>query len=259
MSDEKKINRPCCDLGDLGNDEQTAPFNLKEYVQQSGPGRQVAKIPAWATDQPDMAQRLISRPGHLRLALTGGIATGKSTVAQMMMDLGAAHIDFDILARRAVEPGSSGHEEVVKLFGPEVVTADGSLDRAKIGRAVFSDQGLKKQLEEIIHPRTWELMGQELDRLAEETTVVLSIPLLFETGMERFFSPIVLVFTDAQTQLERLLSRNPTLSRPEAENILASQWPAPPKVMGASFVINNCGSLENTARQVKEVWEKIVI
>ncbi|MDR2945421.1 MAG: dephospho-CoA kinase [Candidatus Adiutrix sp.] len=217
----------------------------------------MAEPVAWVTQRPDITDRLVSAPGRLRLALTGGIASGKSTVAEMLVARGAGHIDFDILARRAVAPGSPGFDETVALFGPGILKADGDLDRPKISRAIFSDPELKQKLEAIIHPRAWELMGEDLAAMDGKAAVVVSLPLLFEGGLERFFSPIVLVFADPETQLTRLLARNPELDRVAAENILAAQWPAPPKVMGSSYVINNSGSREDTARQVDAIWKAL--
>lgn len=238
-------------------EELEADVCLTGFARKMELGRLVTEPPVWAVERPDIAVRLVSAPGLVRLALTGGIASGKSTVAEMLMKLGAGHIDFDLLARQAVEPGTLGFEDTVALFGRDFVTSAGTLDRPKIGRAVFSDPDLKKKLEDIIHPRTWELMGAELEGMSDLATVAVSVPLLFEAGLESFFSPIVLVFTDVETQIERLLARNPTLDREGAENILASQWPAPPKVMGSSYVINNSGPLEETARQVEFVWRAL--
>ena len=238
-------------------DEEELCWPPEGFPQKLELGRLVTEPPVWAAERPDIAEKLVSAPNRVRLALTGSIASGKSTVAEMMIKLGAGHIDFDILARQAVEPGAPGFEEAAALFGPAFITSAGTLDRPKIGRAVFSDPELKKKLEDIIHPLTWELMGSELEAMADLAAVVVSVPLLFEAGLESFFSPIVLVFADAEIQIQRLLARNPELDRERAENILASQWPAPPKVMGSSYVINNSGPPEETARQVDFVWRAI--
>ena len=220
-------------------------------------GRLVTEPPAWAVARPDIAGRLKSRPDRLRLALTGGIASGKSTVAEMFMGLGARHIDFDQLARRAVEPGSEGLTLATELFGPEILTAEGALDRPRTAALIFADPELKAKLEQIIHPVTWDLMGRDLEAYEEEPAVLVSVPLLFEAGLETFFSPILLAFASPETQVRRLMDRQAGLGRPEAENILASQWPVPPKVMGATFIINNNGSREETRRQVEAVWREM--
>ncbi len=237
------------------DEEEYLDYSAFEYKLELG--RLVTGPPAWATARPDIAEKLVSAPGRPRLALTGGIASGKSTVAEMMVKLGAGHIDFDLLARRAAAAGTPGFEEASALFGPDFLTPAGELDRPKVGRAVFGDPELKKKLEDILHPRVWEMMGAELEALSGSAAVVISVPLLFEAGLESFFSPIVLVFADPETQLARLLARNPELDRAGAENILAGQWPAPPKVRGSSYVIHNGGSLEDTARQVELIWKSL--
>jgi dephospho-CoA kinase len=200
---------------------------------------------------------LKSSPGRLRLALTGGVASGKTVVAGLFERLGARHIDFDLLARRAAAPGEPGFEAALALLGPDFLRPDGALDRPKVGRAVFADQALRAELEKIFHPLIWDLMARELEPLAAEPLVLISVPLLFEAGLETFFRPIVLVFAEPATQLKRLLARSPGLTRAEAEALAASQWPAPPKVMGSHFIINNNGDLAGTEAQVGQVLAKI--
>ena len=220
-------------------------------------GRMLTKAPAYALRHPDILAKLKSAPGALRVALTGGVCSGKSTVATIWEELGARHIDFDNLSRRAVEPNSPGLAAVVGLLGESVVGSDGQLDRAKVGAAVFADPDLRLSLEGIIHPLVWELMGKELEALAE-LPVVVSIPLLFEAGLESFFSPIVLVHTPQEVQLQRLLARQPPLSSEEAQAIINSQWPSPPKIMGSSFVISNGGNFDDLATLAQGVWEQLI-
>lgn len=220
-------------------------------------GRMITEPPAWALNRPDIGALLKKTPGRVRPALTGGVASGKSSVAALFMELGAGQIDFDLLARRAVEPESPGFQAAVELLGRQAVAADGSLDRRLIGRLVFEDAALKTALENIIHPRTWELMAEELAALAEKPVVLVSIPLLFEAGLETFFDPVITVFTHPDLQLSRLMARNPDLGEEGARKIIDNQWPPPPKVMGATFVINNNGPLSETGRQVEAVWESL--
>lgn len=218
-------------------------------------GRVVAEPPQWALNRRDIIDKL-ARPG--RVALTGGIASGKSTVADIFQTLGAAHIDFDLLARRAVEPAGPGFAAVVDLLGPEVVGPDGALDRPKIAGLIFSDAGLKAGLENIIHPLCWDLMGQELTALADRPGVVVSVPLLFEAGLETFFKTIVLVFVEAEIQIQRLMERQPNLGRDGARRLIDNQWPAPPKVMGSTYVLNNSGSPAEAACQAETIWRSII-
>lgn len=224
------------------------------FEQELELGRMVTEPPQWAAARKDIVERL-SQPG--RVALTGGIASGKSTVAEIFGELGAAHIDFDLLARRAVEPGSPGLTAVAEFLGPEVIGPDGNLDRSKVAGLVFSNPELKAGLEKIIHPLTWDLMGRDLEVLGDSSTVIISVPLLFEAGLESFFKTIVLVFADTETQIERLLKRQPNLDREGAERLISNQWPAPPKVMGSTYVINNgCGPVE-TRTQAEAIWRAI--
>lgn len=224
------------------------------FEQELELGRMITEPPQWAAARKDILEKL-SQPG--RVALTGGIASGKSTVADIFGELGAAHIDFDLLARRAVEPGSPGLAAVAELLGPEVVGPDGNLDRSKVADLVFSDPELRAGLEKIIHPLTWELLGQDLESLVERPIVIISVPLLFEAGLESFFKTIVLVFTDTETQIERLLKRQPNLDREAAERLISNQWPAPPKVMGSTYVINNSCGQEQTRTQAEGIWRAI--
>lgn len=258
MTEDDRQHPPQPPEEDWDDQADACDMDLAGLARKLELGRLVTPPPAWAVDRPDIAELLHSRPGRLRMALTGGLASGKSTVAEMTVGLGAAHIDFDILARQAVEPGSLGLAAVIDFLGREFLTAEGALDRPKVGAVVFRDPELKAGLEKIIHPLTWDLMGRRLVEYVDRPAVVISVPLLFEAGLETFFSPIVMVFAGADLQLARLLARQPGLTSEAAQNLIDNQWPAPPKVMGSSFVINNCGSLENTARQVEDLWPKLL-
>ncbi|MDR1045612.1 MAG: dephospho-CoA kinase [Candidatus Adiutrix sp.] len=242
----------------LAGKTEPAGRRLSGFEAELELGRLVTEPPAWAGARRDIVRRLKSGPGRLRLALTGGIASGKSTLAEIFVGLGARHIDFDRLARRAVEPGSAGLAQAAELFGPEILTAEGRLNRPRTAELIFADHGLKARLEQIIHPLVWDLLGRELEDLETEKAVLISVPLLFEAGLESFFSPVGLVFASPETQVRRLMARQAALGRREAENILAGQWPAPPKVMGSTFIINNDGSLEDSRRQVEAVWRALV-
>lgn len=224
------------------------------FEQKLELGRLVSPAPAWASGRPDIAEALKSGPGHLRFALTGGIASGKSSLAAVFERLGVKHIDFDLLARRAVEPGGQGLAQATELLGPGAIGADGRLDRAAVGKAVFADPELKKALEDIIHPLTWKLMGEELDKLATEKAAMVSVPLLFEAGLESFFKPVVMIFVPPEIQLQRLLKRDLNLTPEEAQSRLNNQWPAAAKVSGATHIITNLGSLEESACQAEALW-----
>lgn len=255
-ADDKKPGEPLF-AAEAAIEDDTACARLTTgFEQKLELGRLVTKPPFWARERADIAEMLSSRRGRLRLALTGGIASGKTTVAGMMEKRGAAHIDFDVLARLAVEPGSPGAAQAADLFGTDFINEDGSLKRKEVGRLIFSDPKKKTALENIIHPLAWELMAGELARLAEASRVVISVPLLFEAGLETFFSPIVMVFATPAAQLTRLMARNPELDESRAQAMIDNQWPAPPKVTGANYIINNNGSVADTARQVEAVWRE---
>ncbi len=220
-------------------------------------GRLICAPPNWVLTQPEIIDHLKTRPGRLRLALTGSVASGKSVVAKLFERLGARHIDFDLLAQRAAAPGEPGFKAAMTLLGPNFLQPNGTLDRPKVGRAIFANKTLRAKLEKIFHPLIWGLMAKELEHLTTEPLVLISIPLLFEIGLETFFRPIILVFTEPAIQMRRLLARNPNLTRANAKAIMASQWPAPPKIKGSHFILNNSGSLAGTEAQVGQILIKI--
>jgi dephospho-CoA kinase len=193
----------------------------------------------------------------VKVALTGGIASGKSTVAALLAAFGAVSIDFDVLARKAVEPGAKGFEEVCELFQNKVLRPDGSLDRALIAQKVFKDSGLRLALEAIIHPIAWRLMLQELQDFGDEPLVVIEVPLLFEAALAGLFYPVALSYTSPETQLKRLLYRNPDLGSRKAKKILKAQWPMGEKLRRSNLIINNEDSLADLIRRTKEIWNQL--
>lgn len=194
----------------------------------------------------------------LRVGLTGGIATGKSTVSRMLRELGAWIVDADEAARKAVEPGQPAWHEVRRVFGEEYFLPNGQLDRGKLGELVFADEAARRKLESIIHPRVFELMEKEAAQreLAGDKIVVFDIPLLFETGYQKVDKTVV-VYAPVEVQLERLIARN-GLTRAEAEKRIAAQMPIEEKVSRADYVIDNSGSLESTRRAVHALWQRLV-
>ena len=193
----------------------------------------------------------------LRVGLTGNVASGKSTVADVWARLGAAVVDADVLAREAVAPGSDGLERVRQAFGDEVVGPDG-LDRAAMRRRVFDDARARARLEAIVHPEVARLREREEARLREAgaTVVVHDIPLLFEVGLREAFDLVVLVDAPEAVRLERLV-RDRGLERDEARRIIAAQMPASVKRRWADFVIENEGSVAAVEREAERVWEQV--
>ena len=193
-----------------------------------------------------------------RVALTGNIASGKSAVAEEWRRLGACIIDADVLARRAVEPGSTGLARIAHVFGDDVIV-NGALDRAALGRLVFGDAARRRELEAIVHPEVERLRTQEEAVAAQrgESIVVHAIPLLFETGLDAQFDAVVLVDADENTRRERLVT-NRGLTEQDARAMIAAQAPAGPKRAGADFIIDNNGTLDDLVRRAREVWREIL-
>lgn len=194
-----------------------------------------------------------------RVALTGGIATGKSHVRESFERLGVPTIDSDRLARDAVAPGSPGLAAVIERFGRGVLDATGALDRHKLGAVVFADEQARKTLESIIHPqvrRATDAWFASLDP-ARHPYAVADIPLLFEVNRDRDFDVVIVVAAEPETQIKRVMHRD-SLSEPEARQRLAAQLPIDEKVRRADFVIRTDGSIADTERQVGEVWRALL-
>jgi dephospho-CoA kinase len=193
------------------------------------------------------------------IGLTGGIATGKSTVARMLVAHGAIVIDADELAREVVRPGEPALREVAARFGDAVIRSDGSLDRDRLGAIVFADTAARRDLEQITHPRIAELTR---DRVATALAgpaplVAVDIPLLFENGRESMFEGVLLVYAPREVQLQRLRERN-ALDEEAAEQRLAAQMPIDEKRDRATWVIDNSDGLDATSRDVDTWWIAIV-
>lgn len=191
-------------------------------------------------------------------ALTGGIASGKSTVAAVWRAAGLPVIDADQLARQAVAPGTPALAAVVEAFGCEVIQSDGALDRARLASLVFADPERRAELNGIVHPWVQRLAEAAFQRAAQagEALVAYEIPLLFETGQQDRYRPVVVVAADPTTQLERARARDGA----ERESILAriaAQVPLEEKVAGADFVIHNDGSWEQLQREALRVLDEV--
>lgn len=193
------------------------------------------------------------------IGLTGGIATGKSTVAAMLTAHGATLIDADELARTAVRPGERTLARVAERFGDGVLLADGSLNRERLGDIVFADAAARRDLERITHPRILELMqdGVAAALARDAPAVVVDIPLLFESGREEMFEGVLLVYTTPEIQLHRLRERD-SLDESSARQRVAAQLPIEEKRARATWIIDNGGSLAQTQRQVHAWWDDTI-
>lgn len=191
-----------------------------------------------------------------RVALTGGIATGKSHCLAEFRRLGADVIDADQVARDVVAPGTEGFAAVVKHFGPSVLLAGNQLNRAALGSLIFADPLARKHLEEIIHPRVYAEMERWFTALKAPLGIA-DVPLLFETRRENEFDCVVVAACTPEQQLARLMARN-RLSEAQARTRIAAQLPIAAKVAKANYVIDTGGTLEQTASRTKEVWAKLL-
>lgn len=189
------------------------------------------------------------------IGLTGGIASGKSTVAGMLMRRGAALVDADMLAREVVEPGTAGLAEIVEAFGPGVLRDDGSLDRTALGAIVFADEAARQRLNAITHPRVGALMQERVAAAlaSEAPLVVVDVPLLFENARQDGFEGVLLVWIPAALQLQRLVERD-GWAEDEARRRLAAQMPIDDKLELATWVVDNSGPLADTEGQVDAWW-----
>jgi dephospho-CoA kinase len=190
------------------------------------------------------------------IGLTGGIATGKSTVAGMLALRGAFVVDADLLAREVVEPGEPALTEIAAEFGPGVLDTAGHLDRAALGEVVFADPQRRRRLEAITHPRITALMQQRIAAglQSDAPLVVVDIPLLFENRRDSWMEGVLLVYADAETQRRRMVERD-GFSDEEARRRIAAQMPVDEKRHMATWIIDNGGSVADTERQVEEWWQ----
>jgi dephospho-CoA kinase len=192
----------------------------------------------------------------VRVGLTGGVASGKSTVSQMLAELGAVVIDSDALARQVVATGTPGLAAVVEAFGPEILAEDGEMDRAKVGAIVFADEAKRRVLEGIIHPLVRE-RSQALEAAAgPHDLVVHDIPLLAEAGLAGAFDAVIVVDAPVEVQIERMI-RERGWTRDEAEARIAAQASRDDRLAIATYVVDNTGSLEDLRDRVQALHAEL--
>ncbi|MEV7679307.1 dephospho-CoA kinase [Streptomyces sp. NPDC056909] len=192
----------------------------------------------------------------LRLGLTGGIGAGKSEVSRLLTGYGAVLIDSDRIAREVVEPGTPGLAAVVAEFGPEVLTADGRLDRPGLGAIVFADQDRLRALNAIVHPLVRARSAELESEAGPDAIVVHDVPLLVENGMAGLFDLVVVVDASPETQLDRLV-RQRGMAESEARDRMAAQATREERRAVADVVIDNDGPLERLEPRVREVWKEL--
>lgn len=193
----------------------------------------------------------------LVIGLTGGIASGKSTVANMLIDKGITVIDADIIAKQAVERGMPAYRQIIDEFGEDILLENGDIDRRRLGALVFTNEQKRLALNSIVHPAVREEMLKRRDESIanQETFVVLDIPLLFESKLESLVDKIIVVSVTKELQLERLIKRN-QLTEEEALSRIRSQMPLEEKVSRADNVIDNSGTLEETKQRLEEILRR---
>jgi dephospho-CoA kinase len=192
----------------------------------------------------------------LRVGLTGGIGSGKSAVSALLAAHGAVVIDADLLAREVVEPGTPGLAEIVIAFGPDVLTADGSLDRAAMGRRIFGDDEARARLEAIIHPRVRARAAEIEAGARPDAVVVHDIALLVETGQADAFDVVLVVDVSEDEQVQRLVTQR-SMSEEEARARIAAQADREQRLAAADHVLSNDGSLTQLRAAVDQVWEDL--
>jgi dephospho-CoA kinase len=193
------------------------------------------------------------------VGLTGGVATGKTTVAKMFKQCGAAIIDADQLAHDVVKPGKPAWRQIVKAFGKAVLNPDRTLDRRELGALVFGNRAKLRQLERIIHPRVAREQQRLLRRIAKRkphTVVIYEVPLLFEAGVDKRVDTTIVVTADRDTQIARLKKRN-GFSRAEAIRRIHSQMPLPKKIQRADHVLNGTFPRPSLRKQVGQLFKNL--
>lgn len=191
------------------------------------------------------------------MALTGGIASGKSAVSAMLGELGAVIIDADLLAREVVSPGTAGLSDVVAAFGTTILTSEGALDRPALAEVVFSDAHSRKRLESIVHPLVFERIVDLEAHAPADSIIVHDIPLLAEGGRAGEFDAVIVVDAEPQAQLARMVEYR-AMSVADAKARMAAQASRAERLAIATFVVDNNGTLADLRRQVEGVWEQLL-
>lgn len=196
----------------------------------------------------------------LVIGLTGGIASGKSTVSTMFKEMNIPVVDADVEARLAVMKGEVAYFQIIDTFGKDILLEDGEIDRQKLGLIIFHQEEKRKLLNEIVHPEVRKRMTGQVEEAQQngEEVIVLDIPLLFESKLTYMVEKTILVYVDYDTQLERLMKRN-SLSIDDAKARIQSQMPLNEKMKLADAVINNNGSIEETKKQLINVLTQLGI
>lgn len=194
----------------------------------------------------------------MKIGLTGGIASGKSTVSRMLRERGALIVDADLISREIVMPGSPVLQQIAEAFGADLLQDDGTLDRKRLGEIIFADEQKRLKLNAIMHPPIREEMTRQMasyELQYPKRPVVADIPLLYESKLQHMFEEVVVVYVPESVQIQRLMQRD-GISEEQARERMASQMPLSDKREQADVVIDNSGSLEDTAKQVDQYLKR---
>jgi dephospho-CoA kinase len=197
----------------------------------------------------------------LNVGLTGGIASGKTTISRILVEKGAYLIDFDLLAHEAEEPGQAAWQGIVDHFGRSVLDGEGRIDRRKLGEIVFNRPEERLVLNSIVHPAVdglWRSRVRQIEEKDPRAIIISDVPLLFETGWQKHVDAVILVYIPSEEQVRRLMARN-GLSVEEAGARLRSQMPIGDKIKMADFVINNQEPVESARRHIEGLWEELLV
>jgi len=232
---------------------------IRYPISYAGAETDVAHAFPTAYGLEDTINRLRGDDNRLLLGVTGSIATGKTTVAGMLEELGARTIDFDVLSREVVEPDKPAWQDIVDYFGEQVLAEDRSLDRTKLREIVFNDLEKKKKLESFQHPRIFEEFIKQIEQYTSEdpnAIIQAVVPLLIEVNMHPLFHNILMVYASEEEQKKRLMERDGSTEE-MAMNMIRSQLSVEEKKGYCDLFIDNSGSLDQTRKQVEQLWEKL--
>jgi len=232
---------------------------IRYPISYAGAETDVANAFPPAYGAADMINKLRGDDNRLLLGVTGSIATGKSTVAAMLEELGARTIDFDVLSRVVVEPDKPAWQDIVAYFGEQVLAEDRTLDRTKLREIVFKDLEKKKKLESFQHPRIFEEFTRQVEQFAAENpnaVIQAVVPLLIEVNMQSFFHNILMVYASEDVQKKRLVERD-RLTEEMADSMIKSQLSVEEKKGYCDLIIDNSGTLEETRKQVERLWKQL--
>lgn len=191
------------------------------------------------------------------LGLTGGIASGKTTISNYFRNLNIPIVDGDLLAREVMQAGKPIIAEIVGAFGPEVLSENGEINRVELGRIIFGSADKRKILDDIVQPKIRSAIKKEMENYLKDKPdlLVLDLPLLYEQKYDEDVDEVMVIYVDKETQQDRLLKRNPSLSKKDAVNRIQSQMPLLEKAERADIVIDNNGSIEDSVHQVRQWLE----